>query len=251
MDTLPMPLPAAAPNGSLDDFRISRPSEIGTMLKSLADGNVHLGLNTPDGTSITATLWTVDAEHGMVSFSVLANESRLDALVEADEAVVVGYLDSVKLQFDIDKLVLVRSGSTVALKASFPRELFRFQRRNGFRVRPLVRTTPVAALRHPMIPDMRFDLRVLDVSIGGCALFLPKDVPPFDAGVLMNGVVIDLDADTRVHTGLRLQHVSSLNPESDGVRLGCEMVSPGHEGLRALQRYIDQTQKRRRSFAMD
>jgi len=241
-----MPLGGLAANGSLEDFRISSPAEIVAMLKRLADGNVHVGVNTPDGTSICATLWSIDADRGMLSFSVLADEGRLDAVVESDEAVVVGYLDSIKLQFDIDKLVLVHSGNTVALKASFPRELFRFQRRSGYRVRPLIRLSPVASLRHPMIPDMRLDLRVLDVSIGGCALFLPNDVPPLDPGVLMNGVVIDLDADTRVHTGLRLQHVTSLNPESGGVRLGCEMVAPGSDGLRALQRYIDQTQKRRR-----
>jgi len=84
------------------------------------------------------------------------------------------------------------------------------------------------------------------VSIGGCALFLPDDVPALDPGVLMNGVQIDLDADTRVACGLRLQHVTSLNPESHGVRLGCEIVSPGSDGQRALQRYIDHTQKRRR-----
>jgi flagellar brake protein len=109
----------------------------------------------------------------------------------------------------------------------------------------------VARLRHPMIPDMQLNLRVLDISIGGCALFLPNDVPQLDAGILMNGVTMDLDPDTRVTTGLRLQHVTSLNPESGGVRLGCEMVSPGHDSLRLLQRYIDQTQKRRRMLAMD
>jgi c-di-GMP-binding flagellar brake protein YcgR len=129
--------------------------------------------------------------------------------------------------------------------------MFRFQRRSGFRVQPLLRTMPVAKLRHPMIPDMQLSLRVLDVSIGGCALFLPNDVPALDPGVLMNGVTIDLDADTRVATGLRLQHVTSLNPESGGVRLGCEMVNPGSQGLRSLQIYIDQTQKRRRLLAME
>jgi len=251
MDTLPMPTTALAAGSSLDDFRISSPVEITAMLKRLADDNVHLGLNAPNGASITATVWAIDAPHGMISFSLIANEPQLDAVVECDEAVAVGYLDSVKLQFDIEKLVLVRSGKIVALKASFPREMFRFQRRNGFRVRPMLRTTPVATLRHPMIPDMQLNLRVLDVSIGGCALFLPSDVPPLDPGVLLNGVVIDLDADTRVHTGLRLQHVTSLNPESGGVRLGCEMVSPGSDGVRALQRYIDQTQKRRRLLGVD
>ena len=48
---------------------------------------------------------------------------------------------------------------------------------------------------------------------------------------------------------LRLQHVTSLNLESRGVRLGCEIVDPTPEVLRALQRYIDQTQKRQRALA--
>jgi flagellar brake protein len=230
----------------LDDFRIGMPAEIAAMLKRLADANVHVSLSAPNGVTITATLWTVDAQRGLVSFSTLPGEPQLDAIVECDEVVVVGYLDSIKLQFDANDLVLVHRGRETALNAAFPRELFRFQRRNGFRVQPMLRTTPVAKLRHPMIPDMQLALRVLDVSIGGCALFLPNDVPLLDAGVLMNGVVMDLDADTRVHTGLRLQHVTSLNPESGGVRLGCEMVSPGSDGLRALQLYIDQTQKKRR-----
>jgi flagellar brake protein len=235
--------------GRLDDFRVTSPVEITAMLRQLADGNVHVSLNAPSGTSITATVWTVDAQRGLVSFSMLPDEPQIDALVECDEATVVGFLDSIKLQFDVSDLVLVHRGNEAALNAAFPRELFRFQRRNGFRVQPMLRTSPVAKLRHPMIPDMQLALRVLDVSIGGCALFLPNDVPTLDPGVLLNGVSLELDADTRVSTGLRLQHVTSLNPESGGVRLGCEMVSPGHDGLRALQLYIDHTQKRRRLLA--
>lgn len=235
---------------SLDDFRITSTVEMSAMFKRLAESNVHLSLNAPNGTSITATLWTADAKRGMVSFSVLANEPQLDAVVECDEAMVIGYLDNIKLQFDVHDLVLVRSQTERALNGTFPTEMFRFQRRGSFRVQPLQRSTPVATFRHPMIPDMQLSLRVLDVSIGGCALFLPNNVPTVDPGVLMNGVTIDLDADTRIETGLRLQHVTSLNPESGGVRLGCEMVSPSHAGLRSLQLYIDQTQKRRRLLAM-
>jgi len=252
MDTMPTPLGAPGSDGSLDDFRVTAPYEIAAMLKRLADRNVHVGLNAPDGSAISATVWAVDAAHNMLSFSLLSGEPQLDAVVECDEAVAVGYLEAVKVQFDVEKLVLRRHGKDVALKTSFPRELFRFQRRNGFRVRPMVRgTTPTATLRHPMIPDMQLALRVLDVSIGGCALFLPDDVPPLTPGVLMNGAVLELDADTRVHTALRLQHVTSLNPDSRGVRLGCEMVGANADGLRALQRYIDQTQKRRRMLSLD
>lgn len=251
MDTLPAPSGATGSRSGFDDCRMTGGREIAAMLSRLVDAGAHVSLNAPDGHSITATLCEVDEPRGSLSFSLVADEPQLDAMVESDELVAVGWLDQVKLQFDVERLVLVHSGKLLALRAAFPRELFRFQRRSTFRVKPLMRNLPVAKVRHPMIPDMQLSLRVLDVSLGGCALFLPDDVPPFTPGVLMNGVLIELDADTRVSTGLRLQHVTSLNPESGGVRLGCEMVDAGHGGMRVLQRYIDQTQKRRHLLALD
>lgn len=250
MDTLPMPLDAvAAAHGGLGDFHITAPVEIAAMLKQLLDANVVLNLNAPNGTAVAATLWTVDAMRGAISFSADAQSPQLQALIECNEAVAVGYLDSVKVQFDVQGLLLVHNSRTSAISCSYPRDMFRFQRRNGYRVRPLLRHSPLARLRHPMLRDMPLTLRVLDVSIGGCALFLPDDVPLIEPGVLLNGVELELDADTRISTPLRLQHVTSLQHDAGGVRLGCEMVNVGSDSLRSLQRYIDQTQKRRRLMA--
>ncbi len=251
LDTSPMPLDSlAAAHGGLDGFRLGTPSEVQGVMNSLIDGNVLVNLNGSDGAAYTTTLWAIDPGRGTLSFSADADNNVVDALVEAEDAVAVAYLDSIKVQFDAQDLVLVRGGRSSALNCAIPREVFRFQRRNGYRVRPLLRSTPVARVRHPMIPDMQLSLRVLDLSIGGCALFLPDDVPPLQPGVVINGVQIDLDIDTRVATSLRLQHVTSLNHESKGVRLGCEMVSPSSEALRLLQRYIDQTQKRHRLLSL-
>ena len=76
-------------------------------------------------------------------------------------------------------------------------------------------------MRHPVIAEMRLALRVIDMSIGGCALFLPEDVPAMQPGMVMNQVQIDLDADTRIVANVRRQqHVSVLNPEAKGARLG-------------------------------
>jgi c-di-GMP-binding flagellar brake protein YcgR len=247
-----MPLDTlAATHGGLDDFRLSTPGEILVMLRKLNDGNVLINLNGSDGAAYTTTLWAIDPVRGTLSFSAEGENNQVQALVEAADAVAVAYLDSIKLQFDVQGLVMVRGNNeSVALNCAFPRELFRFQRRSSFRVRPLMRATPTARVRHPMIHDMPLALRVLDVSIGGCALFLPDDVPPLQPGVVLNGVQIDLDVDTRITTSLRLQHITSLNPESRGVRLGCEMVNPASDVLRGLQRYIDQTQKRQRLLSL-
>ncbi len=247
-----MPLESlSAQHGGLDEFRISAPREILAMLKQFQDGNVLLNLNGSNGAMLSTTLWSLDPTRGQLSFSADAHAPVTQQLVECDEAVAVGYLDSIKVQFDVQGLVLVRGVGGSAISARLPRELFRFQRRNSFRVRPLLRSSPVARVRHPAIAEMQLALRVIDVSIGGCALFLPDDVPPMQAGMLMNQVQLDLDADTRVMANLRLQHVSVLNPEARGARLGCEFVQLGADGERTLQRFIDQTQKRRRLMSLD
>ncbi|HRI17967.1 MAG TPA: flagellar brake protein [Burkholderiaceae bacterium] len=245
-----MPLDAmAAAQGGLDEFCLRTPTEIAAVLRLLQEGNVELNLNAPHGTVYTTTLWTADAARGLLSFAADPADAALQGLLEGDEAVAVAYLESIKIQFDVERLVLVHGTGSCALTATYPREVFRFQRRASYRVRPVPRDTPTARLRHPMLPEMALALRVLDLSIGGCALLLPDDVPPLPAGVLINGVQIELDLQTRFETALRLHHVTAIHAGSRAVRLGCELVGAGHEVERVLQRYIDQTQKRRRFLA--
>jgi c-di-GMP-binding flagellar brake protein YcgR len=98
---------------------------------------------------------------------------------------------------------------------------------------------------------MALALRVLDVSTGGCALFLPDDVPPLQPGVRLQRVKVELDPNTRFDATLVLCHVTSLNPQSNGVRLGCELQDLDGDAQRTLTRYIDQTQKRRRLLSLD
>ena len=252
METMPMPLDAlgAAPGG-LDEFRITAPREIAAMLRQLGDGGVQLNLNAADGSVVSATLWTTDAERGSIGLAVDPHDPALHSLLECQDAAVVGYLDNIKLQFDATSLVLVNGVNASVLKSAYPREMFRFQRRNAYRVRPLMRSEPLARLRHTDIAEMQLALRVLDVSIGGCALFLPDDLPPMQVGGVMNRVQIELDADTRFSVDLRLQHVTSLGAESRGVRLGCEFVRADAQAERALQRFIDLTQKRGKLLSLN
>lgn len=230
--------------GGLDEFRISTPREVALMLRQLCDGSVQLNLNASDGNVVSGTVWATDAERGTIGFCVDPKDPALPGILAFEELVVVGYLDSVKLQFDVSDLVLVHGARASVLSCSYPREMFRFQRRDAYRVRPPMRAAPTARLRHTDIAEMQLALRVLDVSIGGCALFLPDDVPPMQVGGVLNQVQIELDADTRFHVNLRLQHVTSLNADSRGVRLGCEFVRADSSALRALQCFIDTTQKR-------
>lgn len=250
LDTRPATLDASGGQDRFANFRVTQSTEIVRLLRELRDGAVPVILNAPDGTSYATQLWSFDSAGGRLSFSAEEDHLQPERLVSGNEVVAVAYLDNVKLQFDLQRLVLVRSAQSIALQAAMPRTVYRFQRRNSFRVRPNERAGPSASFRHPSMPDMPLSLRILDVSIGGCALLQPDDVPPLQAGTRIQRAHIELDADTRFDTGIEVHHISSRF-SGGGHRLGCEWLQIEGGAQRALQRFIDQTQKRRHLLSLD
>lgn len=248
-DTRPAELDG--PRDAWAEFRVALPAERTALLRQLREENIPVMLNASDGCSMTSSLWAVDSEHERISFSVNAAHPNLGAVVEAEEVVAVAYLQSVKLQFDVLDLVLVQGMQACTLQAAAPREIYRFQRRGGYRVRTAARHAPTARLRHPAMPEMNLALRVLDISIGGCALWLPHDVPPLQAGTQLTEVHVVLDGDTQFVAALHLMHVTVLAQSERGARLGCEWRPLPGTAARDLQRWIDQAQKRRRLLSLD
>jgi flagellar brake protein len=249
-DTQPATLQQLSGN-ALDEFAVSHPTELLALLRRLADNNVLVHLSAPGGAAYTTTLWTVDAHQRRISLSADAAQPAVRALIDGGEATAVAYLESIKLQFDLRHLVLVHGANSSALQAELPAVLYRFQRRECFRVRTPASAAPTATLRHPALPEMTLALRVLDVSVGGCALALPGNVPPMAAGITLAGVRIELDADARFEATLTLQHISGgMGSPDAGQRLGCAFGRLDGAAQRSLQRYIDQTQKRQLLFSM-
>ena len=233
-----------------DEFAVRQPVELVALLRKLLDDSVRVHLSTPEGDNYTTTLWALDAAQRRLSFSADAAQPTVQALAGASSVCAVAYLDSVKLQFELEHLLLVHGHGASALQCSLPAQLYRFQRREYFRVRTSGSSAPVARFRHPQRPDLALALRVLDVSIGGCALNLPAQVPALQPGAVLPAVRIELDADARFDATLSLQHVSSgMGGQGNSVRLGCAFVKLEGAAQRTLQRYIDQTQKRQRQFA--
>ncbi len=251
LDTQPGTIGNAASDDPFARFRSTHPQEVQALLRELRDSSTPVALSSPTGVGLGATVWTVDGERGRIAFDVEPGDPQLPGLVEANELTAVAYLDAVKLQFDLQGLVLVRSARATALQARLPGCVYRFQRRASFRVRTLDRGAPVARLRHPSLPDMQLALRIVDISIGGCALMLPADMPLLPPGLDMGGVVLDLDTDTTLEVALRIQHATSVQGKTTSLRLGCELLRLDAGALRTLQRYIDQTQKRRRLLSLD
>lgn len=229
---------------ALDEYRVTSPVEIQALLQQLLDQRALVTLSGPHGDSYTTLLWKADPARQMICLGASDGDAKLDALIESGEIVAVAYLDSIKIQFDLEGVVEVSGGHHHALNAHYPKSVFRFQRRSAFRVQPFATKSPVARFRHPAMPDMRLALRVLDISLSGVALFLPDNIPMIAAGVKIGQCHLELDDDTTLDVSLIIHNVTAINPDSKGVRLGCEITGQDWSD-RALQHYINQTQKRR------
>ncbi len=227
-------------------FQVTHAGEVRAFLGQIQAGAVPVQLSTPQAQTLTVTLQSVDPQAACLRFEVNANAHALAALAQDDELVGVAYLDKVKLQFDLAQAIVVHGAEGALLQTAWPLAMYRFQRRQSFRVPTLARHAPVAHLRHPAMPDMVVPLRVLDVSVGGCALRVGHDVPPFPPGCRVADVRVELDAETRFSAGLLLQHVTAIVPGQHGVRLGCEWWNLDPAAARALQRYVNQSQKQQR-----
>jgi len=233
----------------MSDFGLTTPAEIREILDRMVSAHTLVTLSGPGGVSCTTMLWSVDAERHTICFSAEPDDSRLEGLLESGEVVAVGYVDSIKVQFDVEGLILVHGDRTKALNAAIPSVIYRFQRRSCYRVKPLAHSVPSATLHHPSMPDMQLTLRILDISLEGLALFLPEDIPAIQAGTEIGQCFIDLDSTTRLETRLVIHHVSIMHPDTRGARLGCQLVRLGGMDERVLHRYIEDIQKRRLALA--
>lgn len=225
--------------------RIDDPLEVQQLLRQLLAGGVPVHLVSAQGDALSAQLGWLDVEHGRMSLTVDDGSARLQRVAQCGEAVAVAYLDRVRLQFDVEDMTRVHGQAGSVLGARIPSAVHRLQRRQAFRVRTGGAIAPRATLRHPSIPDMQLTLRIVDLSRGGCALQVPDDLPGLQPGTQLNGALVELDADTRFHVSLRLQHVTAMHASGPPC-LGCAFTDLDAPAQNTLQRWIDRAQQRHR-----
>lgn len=236
---------AAGASVSMGENCLRSAVEIRALLRQFVEGDLPMSLSTPEGVSYTTSLWAEDVARGVLVFSADPSDARVAQLVASAEVVAVGYLDSVKIQFDLTELVQVHGLGASALNAAYPHEVFRFQRRGSYRVQPLVSSTaPTAVVGHPDRPGHTLRVRVLDVSHQGVALHLCESLPSVRIGSEFSDVQLNLDAQTHLRLQLKVVRLDAMAGAAAGTRLGCEMMGLKPADARALQRYLDQTQKR-------
>ena len=233
------------------ELRVRSAVEIRGLLRKLVEGDIPVVLSGEDLPSYATSLWAEDEARQVLAFAADPKAEGLQRLMDAGDLTATAYLDSVKIQFDVDGLVLVHGRNGSVLNAAYPRELFRFQRRSSFRVQPIGRGRARASVVHPDLAGGAVDLRILDLSYTGVALMLPEPLALMRRGVQLPNVMLELDAGTRLNVGLQVSHVSHIEAIGGAyLRVGCEIVGLDLAAERELHHYIDQTQRRARLLTL-
>ena len=247
LDTDPVGIDAIDATGSWARFRVDDPRKRLALLRELRIGDAPVAVGAAGGPSVGAALWAVDDQAGRVYFSVDPRAPGLGELVALREIWAAAYLGDVKLQFPVNQLVLASSpmaaglggGARLQIEAAMPLYVYRLPRRNAFRVRQGRHRGPRLRFRHPQAPEQLVLLAAVDISTEGCAMWLPASEEPLAAGTLLQGVEVQLDAQTFLFTDLVVQHVTPRSVDDEGgARVGCSWVGMHDTGREALARWI-------------
>lgn len=255
---------------TLEDYRLDAPGEIQSWLRELMQARTRVQLSTPDGALLHTVLLALDAPHGLLTFEGSVDPTITPALVASKVVTATAYLDKIKLEFEVTGLRAAREPGGEVLSASIPKRLYRFQRRQAYRVQSAGQLYPALRLTQP--DGLR--IRVVNVSGGGLALQWPQSSataaavgatagaavdaasraattgatgtmpPPPQAGAELTGT-LELEREVSFSALLRVQHVTPGEGQAPH-QLGCAFISLAPSAARALQVFIDQAQKRER-----
>ncbi len=240
-----------APEATTEELRVASTAEIAAYLQQLQRESAGVLLSGPHGQSLASRIVALNAEADLIGLEIGTDPDGISqALVAEGEITAIAYLGPIKLQFELEAPVLVSGEQGTVLRGTLPTRLYRFQRRQSYRVQPAGSAYPRVILPGGALPGRA--LRVLDISIGGLALALPPDFPALPLGRVAEGLVLELDRISALRISLLPHHVSAISSDNGGMQqLGCSFVELDASVGRSLQVYVDQTQKRRRLLKLD
>jgi c-di-GMP-binding flagellar brake protein YcgR len=241
----------SAPEPTSEELRVASMAEIAAYLQQLQRESAGVLLSGPQGQSLSSRIVALDANADLIGLELGTDPQGISqALVAEGEITAVAYLGAIKLQFELEAPVLVSGDQGTVLRSALPQRLYRFQRRQSFRVQPASSAYPRVVL--PGGEESGQVLRVLDISIGGLALALPPDVAPLPLGQVSDDLTLELDRISALRIALLPHHVSAIAGDTGALQqMGCSFVDLDANAGRSLQVYVDQTQKRRRLLKLD
>jgi flagellar brake protein len=235
LDTQPADIDSMDLAGPWSRFRVHDPRKQLATLREICRTDRPVTLGAPGGYSLGVSLWSVDDFNGRLHFSVGSNAAAALEITRQPDLWAAAYVEDAKVQFALPVVMLSNEGGTSVLVAEAPKVMYHLPRRRAVRVRRDHQQAPTVRFRHPLQPELITELKMLDLSTSGCALWRPEAVMPLLPSMDLKKVEVELDDHTIVFCDLVVQHATEVAGPGGGTRVGCAwraMPAPAQQRLR-------------------
>jgi flagellar brake protein len=245
----------------LSSFNITSRFECLAILEKLRSNRTLLSVCSLDDPeeSIVTQLLSIDLDASRLAFEFSQVDAHMNFIARHGKAIVVAIEENIKLQFIVTEIELGQDAKTPLLVADMPKSIYRIQRREAFRVRPLA-THPATCLMpmqtrrqtmrsnqsKPVAPTL-FDALVLDVSVGGLSLELFAFNDDLELGDTLDDCFLYLPGQTAFRCTLKICYLGSLDLTNKSYRIGAYFEGLPAESERAIQRYVNAVEISRKS----
>ncbi len=244
--TTPFPEPDSP---ELERFAIYSRSEIAGLLRQLRDKQVLVTLYYDQAAGFTVSnVLEVNEGFEELILDRTSDAAAQKAIYASKQLVVVAFLDNVKLQFSVGAAEAVEHQGRPAFRVRLPQQLLRMQRRGAYRRQPPAVRPATCLVPSPGKKGQYESVRVLDLSVGGLALFVHPVQFSLPADHTLENCYLDLPDIGQITVTLRVRYVDDVQASNDGVRrCGCEFVELSESAARMLQRYMNKLDAAARS----
>lgn len=235
--TTPFPEPDSP---ELERFAIYSRSEIASLLRQLRERQVLVTLYYDQAAGFTVSN-VLDVNEGFEELILdrTSDAAAQKAIYASKQLVVVAFLDNVKLQFSVGTAEPVDHHGRPAFRVRLPQQLLRMQRRNSYRRQPPPMRPATCLVPSPNERGQYESVRVLDLSVGGLALFVHPIQFDLPTDHNLDNCYLDLPDVGQITVTLRVRYVDTQASNDSVRRCGCEFVDLSESAARMLQRYMN------------
>lgn len=234
----------------IERFKIDHPAEIERILRGVMDKKALVTAYCENNRDfLVTTLVAVDPAGKAVFFGLGPDPAVNAKLLASPEVSFNTAHDHVRVLFTTPALTEAAVAGERMLRASMPKELLRFQRREFYRL-PTPMTHPVKCLIG--MEGAMLDTVVVDISIGGVGVLAYSQEVALNEGEVYHGCRLSLPDAGNYVVSLRIRTVYE-QVMKNGVlsrRVGCQFIDLAPSVETDIQRYIIRVERERRLGAL-
>lgn len=232
----------------LSRFAIGNGREIERILRGLMKDKALLTVQgSKSKQSFLTTILGLDDRARKLYIECAADRRAEGDLLGRTGIELIAHYEGVRVQFTIAQGERVKFDGLDAYKLSLPDKVYRFQRRQYYRVQ-----TPQAQPVKCAIPltDRALEATITDISVGGIGVRYEPGAAEISVGMELPGCRLSIPELDVYTITLKVRNSAQVTLKNGALvqRLGCEFVDVSVPLERAIQTYIFKLERERRSW---